>query len=99
MCNKDIALDNNSYLLWCCLLHPPAEAEFLDAVETKFIGVFLLAIHSLVCNVNIEYGNLKSEKFQDYDKKEPQRNCTFMNSASGLIKGQIKSIDLLLDQP
>jgi hypothetical protein len=52
------------------LLHPPAEVEFLDAVETKFIGFFLLAIHSLVCNVNIVYGNLKSEKFQDYDKKE-----------------------------
>ncbi len=29
----------------------------------------------MVCNVNIVYGNLKSEK--------PQRNCTFMNSSSG----------------
>ncbi len=35
----------------------------------------------LVCNVNIVYGNLKSENFQDYAQK-PQRNCMFMNSAS-----------------
>ncbi len=28
------------------------------------------------------YRNLKSENFQDYAQK-PQRNCTFMNSASG----------------
>jgi hypothetical protein len=35
----------------------------------------------LVCNVNIVYGNLKSENSQDYVQK-PQRNCTFMNSAS-----------------
>ncbi len=34
----------------------------------------------LVCNVNIEYGNLKSGNSQDYAQK-PQRNCTFMNSA------------------
>ncbi len=33
-------------------------------------------------NVNIVYGNLKSEKSQDYAQK-PQRNSTFMNSASG----------------
>ncbi len=71
----------------------------MDAVETKFIGVFLLAIHSLVCNVNMEYGNLKSEKFQDYDKKETSTKLYVYDSASGLIKGQIKSIDLLLDQP
>ncbi len=41
----------------------------------------------LVCNVNIVYGNLKSENSQDYAQKT-QRNCTFsytfMNSASGL---------------
>jgi hypothetical protein len=36
----------------------------------------------MACNVNIVYGNLKSENSQDYAKK-PQRNCTFMNSASG----------------
>ncbi len=36
----------------------------------------------LVCNVNIVCGNLKSENSQDYAQK-PQRNSTFMNSASG----------------
>jgi hypothetical protein len=36
----------------------------------------------LVCNVNIVYGDLKSENSQDYAHK-PQRNCMFMNSASG----------------
>jgi hypothetical protein len=36
----------------------------------------------LVCNVNIAYGHLKSENSHDYAQK-PQRNCTFMNSASG----------------
>ncbi len=38
----------------------------------------------LVCNVNIVYGNLKSENSQDYAQK-PQRNCTLWNSASGAI--------------
>ncbi len=37
----------------------------------------------LFCNVNIVYGNLKSENTQDCAQK-PQRNCTFMNSASEL---------------
>jgi hypothetical protein len=36
----------------------------------------------LVCNVNIVYGNLKSENSQDYAQK-PQRSYTFMNSAFG----------------
>ncbi len=36
----------------------------------------------LVCNVNIVYGHLKSENSQDNAQK-PQRNYTFMNSASG----------------
>jgi hypothetical protein len=36
----------------------------------------------LVCNVNIVYGNLKSENSQDYAQK-PQRNCTCVNSAAG----------------
>jgi hypothetical protein len=66
------------------------EAEFLDVIGTK---VFLLAIHShlykwillsplkLVCYVNIVYGNLKSEKSQDYAHK----HCTFMNSATGTV--------------
>ncbi len=35
----------------------------------------------LVCNVNIVYGNLKSENSRDYAQK-PQRNYAFMNSAS-----------------
>jgi hypothetical protein len=38
-----------------------------------------------VCNVNIVYGNLKSENSQDSAQK-PRRNSTFMNSASGNIK-------------
>jgi hypothetical protein len=43
-----------------------------------------------VCNVreNIVYGNLKSENSQDYFQK-PQRNCTFMNSASGIERLRI----------
>ena len=36
----------------------------------------------LVCNVNIVYGTLKSDNSQDY-AQEPQRNCMFMNLASG----------------
>jgi hypothetical protein len=36
----------------------------------------------LVCNVNIVYGNLKTENSQAYAQRS-QRNCTFMNSASG----------------
>jgi hypothetical protein len=37
----------------------------------------------LVCNVNIVYGNVKSENSQDYVQK-PQQNCNFLNSASVL---------------
>ncbi len=55
----------------------------------------------LVCNVNIVYGNLKSENSQDYAKK-PQRNCTFMNSASALttltITISLLRINLCSDQ-
>jgi hypothetical protein len=36
----------------------------------------------LVCNVNILLRNLKPENSQDYAQKH-QRNCTFMNLASG----------------
>jgi hypothetical protein len=36
-----------------------------------------------VFNVNIVNGNHKSDNSQDYAQK-PQRNCTFMNLASGL---------------
>ncbi len=45
------------------------ETEFLDVIGTK----------KLVCNVNIAFGNIKSENSQDYAQK-PQRNCTSMNS-------------------
>jgi hypothetical protein len=38
----------------------------------------------LVCNVNIVYRKLKSESSQDY-AQTPQRNCTFMNLASGNV--------------
>jgi hypothetical protein len=73
-------------------------AEFLDVIGTK---VLLFTVTSsngfyfpttlrksglkLVCNVNIVNENLKSENSQDYVQK-PQRNCTFMKSASvGLV--------------
>ncbi len=36
----------------------------------------------LPCKINIVKGNHKPENSQDYAQK-PQRNCTFMNSASG----------------
>jgi hypothetical protein len=51
-----------------------SEAEFLDVIGTKVLRVFLLA-----------YGNLKSE-----NSTETQRNCTFMKSASALIKKKTK---------
>ncbi len=71
------------------------EAAFLDVIETKILTVFLLAIPleqkwfeiAFVCNANIVYGNLKSENSQDYAQK-PQRNCTFMNSASVSVELQ-----------
>jgi len=64
----------------------------MDVIGTKALRVFLLAIHShysgpskscfkLVCHVNIVFGTFKSENSQDY-AQNPQRNCTFMNSAS-----------------
>jgi hypothetical protein len=46
---------------------------------------------NLVRNVNIVYKNLKSENSQDYAQK-PQRNCTFMNSASGRAEITIMSM-------
>ncbi len=39
----------------------------------------------LVCNLNIAYGNLKSENSQDY-AQQPRRNCMFMNSASEVTR-------------
>ncbi len=99
-CNWDKSLYSLFLITHLCLLIctlqyniMSTEAEFLDVIGTK---VFLLAIHShlykwillsplkLVCYVNIVYGNLKSENSQDYAHK-PQRNCTFMNSASGTV--------------
>ncbi len=38
----------------------------------------------LIYNENIVHGNLKFSNSQEYAQK-PQRNCTFMNSASGYI--------------
>jgi hypothetical protein len=35
-------------------------------------------------NVNVVYGNLKSENSQDYARK-PQQNCSFMSSTLGWI--------------
>jgi hypothetical protein len=43
----------------------------------------------MVFTVNIIYGNLKSENSQDYAQK-PQRNCTFMNSASGYASKKVQ---------
>jgi len=71
------------------------ETEFLDVIGTKVLWVFLLAIpreqkwfeNAFVCNASIVYGNLKSENSHDYAKK-PQRNCTFMNSASVSVQLQ-----------
>jgi hypothetical protein len=58
-------------------------------VALDVIGVFLYFDTSpstlLVSNVNILYGNLKSENFQDCGQN-PQQNCMFMNSASGDIR-------------
>jgi hypothetical protein len=45
-------------------------------IEQKWLETGLYSVVSIV------YGNLKSENSQDYAQK-PQRNCTFMNSASG----------------
>jgi hypothetical protein len=85
------------------------EAEFLDVIGAKVLRVFLLAIHShlllidltppplpplsksglkLFCNVNNVYGNLT----QEYAQK-PQRNYTFMNSASALERRYVTSVN------
>ncbi len=75
------------------------ETEFLGVIGTKVLRDFLLDIHShlyygfssplpplsksgLKLNVNTVYGKISSLRTQDYAQK-PQRNCTFMNSASG----------------
>jgi hypothetical protein len=59
-----------------------SEAEFLDVIGPPSNNCL-----RLVCNVNIVYGNLKSENSQDYVQK-PERNYTFMNSASGSQPGK-----------
>ncbi len=68
-----------------------SRGQILERNWEKVRRVFLLAIQTLpplgknglklICYVNIVYGNLKSDNSQDYAQK-PQRNCTFMNSAS-----------------
>jgi hypothetical protein len=64
------------------------EAKFLDVTGKKVLSTNGFYSHppsksdmKLVCNVNSVYVNLKSENYQDYAQK-PQRNCTFMKSAS-----------------
>jgi hypothetical protein len=61
-------------------------AEFFDVIGAKVFRAFRLDVHSqsglkLDYNVNIVFGNLKSENSQDYAQK-PQRNFTFTNSSS-----------------
>ncbi len=63
-----------SHLYKRILLPPPLEQKWFETG----------------CNVNIVYGNLKSENSQDYAQK-PQRNCAFMNSASGGSLSQNKN--------
>jgi hypothetical protein len=74
-------------------------AEFLNVIVTEFSSLLFAVMSTkmfysphplsksglkLFYNVNIVYGNLNSENSQDYGQK-PQRNCTFMNSASGVM--------------
>ncbi len=60
----------------CCLQSTLLTGFTLTPFEKKWFEL------KLVCNVNIVYGNLKSENSQDYAQK-PQQNFMFMNSASG----------------
>ncbi len=77
------------------------EAEFLDAIHTKVIRVFLLAIHksplqlcleiSIYSNSNLTVsGWFKKSihvKFENSQDYAQKRNCAFMNSASGWFGG------------
>ncbi len=51
--------------------------SWMDAIGTKVLRVFLLAVHC-----PLYYRILLPPLSQDY-AQTPQRNCTFMNSASG----------------
>ncbi len=44
--------------------------------------------HPFLYGLRNPYGNLKSENSPDYARK-PQRNCTFMNTASGVQSANI----------
>jgi hypothetical protein len=60
-----------------CIAHTAArrsdtEAVFVDAIGTKILRVFLLVIQ----NVNIVYGNLKSENSQDYARNLNEIVCS-----------------------
>jgi hypothetical protein len=67
------AYDDGVYMMSGKNRYLHTEVEFWDIIGTKVFRVFLLAIHShlhspfsksdlkLVCNVNIVYGNVKSE--------------------------------------
>ncbi len=61
-----------------CYSQSPLVTDFIPPPPSKS-GL------KLVCYVNVVYGNLKSENSKDYTprKQKPQRNCTFMNPASG----------------
>ncbi len=75
-----------------------AEAEFLDVIGTKVLRVFLLDIHSHLCQrilfpalsksglklvCNVNSVNRHLKPENSQDySQKPQRNCAFMNSAS-----------------
>ncbi len=77
-------LSSGKVIIRGTVIHLTTEAEFLAVTSTNgfYSPTPLISGLKLVCNVNIVYGNLKSEISQDFSHK-PQRNCTFMNSASG----------------
>ncbi len=81
---------NKDYLLTYLLTNSwiMREAEFLDVIGKKFSRFFPLLTDftpplpeqsslKLVCNVNIVYGNLKSENSQDFHQKT-QRNWIWL---------------------
>ncbi len=74
----------NPISIWKKLWNP--QSEFLDVIWTKVLRVFLLAIHGFYSPppplLSKSVLKLACLKTQDYAQK-PQRNCAFMNSASG----------------